>query len=189
MNKVKFNIKNVHYAKQIITNGELSYATPVKEPGAVSISLDPEGEMEPFYADGYVYYMANGNQGYSGDLEMAKFSDSFRTDILGETIDENGLILEDANAEPAKFALLFQFDGDVNEVLHVLYNCTASRIAIASQTNEDSKEVQTETSTITASPLENGIVKGKLEDRTATAYTNFFTAVQMPSSMTGSGVV
>ena len=56
-NKVKYNIKNVHVAKQTETAGEegattYTYATPKNIPGAVSISLDAEGEISTFYADG-----------------------------------------------------------------------------------------------------------------------------------------
>ena len=71
-NKVKFNICNVHYA--LITVGEegtVSFGTPVPMPGAVSISMDPTGEPESFYADGIEYYVINNNQGYDGDLELA----------------------------------------------------------------------------------------------------------------------
>ena len=52
-NKVKFNLCDVYYAlleKNTETTAE--YATPVRLPGAVSLSLDPEGEQEPFFADG-----------------------------------------------------------------------------------------------------------------------------------------
>ena len=43
-NKVKFNIKNVHFAKK---NEDGAYDAPIKLPGAVSISLEAQGELEP----------------------------------------------------------------------------------------------------------------------------------------------
>lgn len=80
-NKVKFGLKNCHYALVTISeSGTVTFGTPVAMPGAVSLSLDAEGENEPFYADDSVYYMVSDNNGYSGDLELALIPESFLTD-------------------------------------------------------------------------------------------------------------
>lgn len=123
-NKVKFNICNVHYAPiTVAEEGTVSFGTPVPMPGAVSISMDPTGEPESFYADGIEYYVINNNQGYDGDLELAMIPESFRTDILKEEQDANKVLVENANSETGSFALLFEFDGDIRKIRHVLYNC------------------------------------------------------------------
>ena len=145
-NKVKYNICNVHYAVlSESAQGESTFGTPKALPGAVSISLDKNGEPTPFYADGVKYYTINNSMGYDGDLELALIPEEFRTDVLKETLDDNKVLLENSNAETGSFALLFEFDGDVRKIRHVLYNCSASRPSIGGKTNEEEKEVQTET--------------------------------------------
>ena len=126
-NKVKYNLKNVHAAKLTRTeDGGYSYETPRAIPGAVSISLDAEGDTSPFYADGIVYFRSVSNNGYSGDLEIALIPEWFRTEILKEELDKNGVLVENSKiAEMEKFALLFEFDGDAKCIRHVMYNCTA----------------------------------------------------------------
>ena len=183
-NKVKFNICNVHYALlETGTDGTFSYGTPVAMPGAVSLSLDANGEPSNFYADGYAYYTISNNMGYDGDLELAIVPESFRTDVLKESLDAKNVLIENANVETANFALLFEFDGDVRKIRHVLYNCSASRPTIESQTNEEEIEVQTETLSIKAAPLANGYVKAKTGDDTDDAtYQNWYTAVYLPTT-------
>ena len=161
-NKVKFNISNVHYAPITIgEDGAVTYATPVALPGAVSINMDPTGEPESFYADGVEYYTINNNQGYEGDLELAMIPEDFRVSILKEETDANKVLVENANSATGNFALLFEFDGDIRKIRHVLYNCSASRPTIESKTNEEKKEVQSETLTVKARPLADGCVKAK----------------------------
>lgn len=187
-NKVKFNIRNVHYAKLTIAeDGAVSFATPVAMPGAVSLSLDPNGEPSTFYADGYAYYTISNNMGYEGDLELAMVPEHFRTEILKETLDTNKVLVEDASAQGEKFALLFEFDGDVKKIRHVLYCCTASRPGIESATNEDEIEVKTETLSLKASPLANGYVKARTgDDTTEDVYTNWYKSVYMSDAASAS---
>lgn len=185
-NKVKYNLKNAHYALlSIAEDGTASYATPVAMPGSVSISLDANGEPENFYADGIAYYVINNNMGYDGDLELALIPESFRTDVLKEELDSKGVLIENSDVELASFALLFEFDGDIKHIRHVLYNCSASRPGIEGQTNEDSKEVQTETLTIKATPLSDGVVKAKTGNITdEDTYNNWYKTVYIPSVKT-----
>ena len=183
-NKVRFGLKNCHYAKATFDeDGNVTYAKPVRLPGAVSLSLDAEGESSPFYADGIVYFRSTSNNGYSGDLEMALIPEWFRTDILQEVKDSNGVLIERSDiTESVYFALLFEFDGDVNAIRHVLYNCTAARPSIESQTKEASIEPGTETLSLAADPREDGLVKSRTGDDTTTAvYNSWYQQVYVPS--------
>ena len=176
-NKVQFNLKNVHYAllTEIVTNGVTSYelATPVHVPGAVTLTLDAQSELSPFYADGIVYYQSVSQNGYQGDLEMAKFPDQMLQDVWGFSIGGTSKVLtENVGVEPKAFALLFQIDGDVDHELYVMYNCKGTKPSIASETNTDQKTPHTQTSTISATPLENGNVQARTTADTPTATKN-----------------
>ena len=175
-NKVKYNLKNVHAAKLTETDSDgtttFSYAEPKAIPGAVSISLD-----------GIVYFRSVTNNGYSGDLEIALIPEWFRTEILQEKLDAKGVLVENSGVgESVKFALLFEFDGDVNAIRHVLYNCSASRPSIESETKEDTIEPGTETLSITADPRSDGLVKARTGDTTdAGTYANWYKTVYIPT--------
>lgn len=178
-NKIKYNLKNAHYAPHVVgENGAITFATPVRIPGAVSISLDAKGEISIFYADGIEYHKAAANNGYDGDAEFALIPDGFRTDILGETLDEQKVLIETSGSKQTAFALIFEFDGDERAIRHVLYNCSATRPSIASKTKEETIDPSTETIKISATPLEDGRVKAKSSEETdETVYNNWYKAV------------
>ena len=184
-NKIKYGIKNCYYAVATIqTDGSATYTTPVALPGAVSLSMEQQGDANTFYADNIAYFVSQANNGYQGDLELALIPDAFRKDVLGEVETTTGKVLiEKLNAEAKHFALLFQFEGDVNATRYCLYNCVASRSAISSTTKAESIEPQTETITITATSVFNtsisqDIVRAKTGDSTTTAvYNGWFSSV------------
>ena len=122
--------------------------------------------------------------GYEGDLELAMVPESFRTDVLGVELDANNVLIENANTETVNFALLFEFDGDIRKNRHVLYKCAASRPSVESKTNEEEVEVQTETLSVKATPMANGIVKAKTGDETTdSVYQNWYQTVYLPSEV------
>ena len=182
-NKVQFNLKNVYYAilTESVSEGETVYTwgTPVHVPGAVSLALDAQSELSPFYADGIVYYQTVSQNGYQGDLEMAKFPDQMLQDVWGMSLGSTSKVLtENISEEPKGFALMFQIDGDADHELYVMYNCKGTRPGIASSTNTDTKEPQTQTSTISANPLENGNVFARTTNETPDSVKNsWFDAV------------
>lgn len=180
-NKIKYGLRNVHYAKITATDpttGAVTYATtPVAIPGAVNLAMDASGEQTPFYADDVTYWMGDSNNGYSGTLEIALVPDSFRTDILGEKVDANGVYYETADATPSEFALLFEFQGDESATKHCFFRCSASRTAVNGSTKEASITPQTETINLTAmARINDQMVKARCP-RTSSAYATWFDSV------------
>ena len=188
-NKIKYGIKNVYYAvATLAANNSATFGTPVALPGAVSLTLDPEGDNNIFYADNIAYYTSYANNGYSGSLELALIPDAFRKDVLGEIEDNKDVLVEEQGAPSVHFALMFQFEGDVKATRHVMYNCVASRPTTNGNTKESSIEPQTETINLTATSVYNAsldkdVVKARTGDSTDnTTYTGWFTAVYTPTA-------
>ena len=185
-NKIKYGLKNCKYAiATIASNGSATYGSPKDLPGAVSLSMAAQGDTNKFYADNIVYYTSVANNGYEGELELAKVPEQFLKDIFGFAVGGNSLVYEDVNAEPVHFALLFQFEGDSKAKRHVMYNCVASRPDVASQTKQESIEPQTETLSLTATSIyvaaiDADVVKAYLNEGDA-GYTTFLGTVAQPT--------
>lgn len=189
-NTVSFGLKNVHYATIDEVEGVLSYGTPIPMPGAVELSLEPNGDPAELWADDGLYYADDNNQGYNGSLNIATLPQSFAISCLGEVIDEtSGTIAEIADAKKEKFALLFEFSGDVKAVRHVIYQCTASRPTVASGTKTNSKEPRTVELSFRAKPTlfeEKLYVKNKtISSVTPTTYDNWYKSVFIPGTTLG----
>jgi phi13 family phage major tail protein len=189
-NRIKYGLKNVHYAvATIAADGSATYSTPVPWPGAVSLSLDAEGEATKFRADDINYWISQANNGYSGDFESAIVPDSFKTDVLGYIVDAAGALVESVDALTKTFALMFQFAGDETETRHVLYYCTCSRPSVSGQTTEENIEPQTETVAIETGSVYNAslganVAKASVK-KTDAPYATWFEAVYQPVRANG----
>ena len=192
-NKVKFGLKNVHYAmvtETVGTDGTVSssYGSLKALAGAVSMSLSSSASKSVFRADNEDYYVSYGEGGYDGSLEVARVNENFLKDVLGYVEDNDKILVESSAAFKTVnyFALVFEFDGDQKETKHCLYKCSASRPDIASQTTGEggTTEPQTETLNITAVPRIDAdkYIHLQTQDSTTTAVIEaWYSAVPVPT--------
>ena len=189
-NKVQFGLSKAAFAPYTVTGGVVTFDTPILIPGAVSLTLDPRGELTEFYADNILYYVASSNQGYDASLEIATIPEQFAIDALGETLDaDDGVLTEFADAQGKPFAFLFQFEGDVKATRHVMFNCTANRPSISSSTKTTASEPGTTELSLVSSPIE---IDGKLLVKTKTTpstpssvYDSWYTQVYKKIAVPG----
>lgn len=192
-NKVKYGLKNVHYALVTETVGSdgtttSSYGSLKALAGAVSLSLDANDDKSVFRADDEDYFVSYGEGGYEGSLEVARVNEDFLKDVLGYTEDDDKILVESSAAFKTVnyFALVFEFDGDQRETKHCLYKCSASRSSIASQTTGEGGTIdpQTETLNLTAVPRADAdkYIHLQTQESTTTAVVEaWYTAVPVPT--------
>lgn len=192
MGKVVFGLSRTHYAKYTEgTGGEAgTYATPVEAHGAVSITLDIEGENQDFWADNTKYATFSNNGGYTGTIEMAYGKDQMLIDLLGFEYDDNHVLIERADAQPSKFALLFEVESNVSPDRFVFYDVVMGRPGNTANTKTDSTNPDTQSFPITVVPHEFSyggdlvpIVKGRVsnEGDQAASYASWFSQVKVPA--------
>lgn len=191
-NKVRFGLKNVHYAVLTeSTDGTANtYATPVAVPGAVSLTMDSNVSEGSFYADNITYYKTFSNNGYTGELEFARVNDAMLADIFGMTTSQNNLLVEKAGVQPKPFALLFQIEGDTEAELNVLYRVVpTSKPSAGSETVAESIEPGTQSFEFEALPIvtgtedELGLVRARTKDTTTAGVKSaWFNAVTLPTA-------
>ena len=163
-NKVLYGMSKCYIAKLTETDGEITYDTPFEMPGVVGLSPEPQGETTK----------------HEGELVITLTPEEFFTKILGQEKDTNGAIIENANDKTARFALMFEGQGDKTARRWVYWDCTATRPTREHNTTEESIEVATESITITMSPRStDNAIKCHIEptEENKAIYDKFFTKV------------
>lgn len=186
-NKLKYGLSKLAFAvATIAADGSATYATPIENPGAISTNLSPQGDLRPLRADNMDYYTFDDFSGYSGDVEVVRFIDDILAAIWHEAVATgNAIRYEATDQEAVHFALLFEFKNDKKHTRHVMYNCTATRPAVASATTGETVEAQTETTTVTATPiyvaaLSKNVIKARCYEGDS-AYADWYSAVTLPT--------
>lgn len=187
-NKVRFGLKNVHVCSITEDAGAITYGTPVAWKGAKSLTLDPEGDTNTYYADNTAYFATSTNNGYSGSLEMSEIPEEIEKMIFNVVTTEEGNLAEDANLLPNNVALMFQFEGDVNATKYIFYKVVFSRPNVEGETKEESTDPKTTSMDITAIPVEKDDhqwVRSKCR-KGDTNYESFFSTVpKLPTQKVG----
>ena len=168
--KVKFGIKNVHIFPQL--TDDPTFDDVIEIPGAVSLSLDAQGDISKFYADNIVYYQTSSNNGYEGDLEIALIPDEVLEKIFNYVKDSDNVYTENASKGVIPFAMTFEEEGDKTGTKFVLYNCTATRPSRSFATTSESKEPTTQTLSVSAAPLKDGNVMAMTNAETTVTVLN-----------------
>lgn len=181
-NKVEFGLSEIHVGT-FTTDGQgnVTMGEPYKLPGAVALSLDPEGDENAFYADDVKYWSNYQDNGFSGSLEMARFTDEFKTRFMGyKTLDDGGIAAVKGVEKPAVY-IVFQGKGDAQKRRCILYNVTLGGIKTEAGTVEDKTEPKTQSIDITVTgDNKTGITKvAYTED--ATGYSTLFTNPPVPA--------
>ncbi len=187
-NKILYGIEKCYISKITEVNGEITYGEPFPVKGARGLNMNPQGETTKIYADNVVYYIANSNQGYEGDLVLLITPEEFLTQILGQTKDTNGAIFETADDKQARFALMFEGKGDEKARRWVFFDCTATRPSRENNTQQETLEAGEETMTITMSPRSTDkAIKAYIEpnETNQDVYDTFFTKVYEKNATVG----
>ena len=183
-NKVEFGISNLHVGTYTVgTTGTVTMGTPYHQAGAISFSPEEQSESNNFYADNVIYWSGYSGGTFEGDLEVAKFDDTFKTQFLGyiQKASDGGLAVV-KNATKPKVYIAFQVEGDAESRRIIMYNCSLGGITREYATEEDSIEPATETIAVTvAGDNATGISMVSYNQATS-GYSTLFTNPPAPTT-------
>ena len=186
-NKVKYGLEQVHIAFVDDEAEGVDWKEPEHIEGAVNFSASPEGDETEFYADNRLYYYDETNDGYTGDLELANIPDEIISEMLGNEIDDNGMVVETTEDTAKEFALMAEMKGDERDRRFVYYRCKAGRPDNEAATTEGSIDPQTDSVPLTMMPIDtdekDGLVRAVIEkdEDNEEIYESFFGKVVLPN--------
>lgn len=185
-NIVEFGFKNVYFATYTYdaTTATATIGTPIAIPGAVTFSPETESSSDTFYADDSSYYSSVSDGIEEGDLEVARFTDEWKTTFGGYVTTSDGAIATVSNPSRPAFCLIAESDGDAQLSRHIWYNCSCGPITREYATKEDKIEVKTEKIKITCTGDRATGIRHATYHPGDPGYDTLFTAPTAPSIAT-----
>ena len=183
-NKVEFGISNLYVGTYSVgTTGTVTMGTPYHQAGAVSFSPEEQSESNKFSADNIVYWSGYTGGTFEGDLEVAKFDDTFKTQFLGyiQKASDGGLAVV-KNATKPKVYIAFQVEGDAESRRIIMYNCSLGGITREYATEEESIEPATETIAVTVAGDNKTGISMVSYNQATTGYSTLFTNPPAPTT-------
>lgn len=183
-NKVEFGISNLYVGTYTVgTTGTVTLGTPYHQAGAISFSPEEQSEANNFYADNVIYYSGYTGGTFEGDLEVAKFDDTFKTQFLGyiQKASDGGLAVV-KNATKPKVFIAFQVEGDAESRRIIMYNCSLGGITREYNTEEDTIEPATETIAVTVAGDNKTGISMVSYNQASTGYSTLFTNPPAPTT-------
>ena len=183
-NKVEFGISNLYVGTYTVgTTGTVTMGTPYHQAGAISFSPEEQSESNNFYADNVIYWSGYSGGTFEGDLEVAKFDDTFKTQFLGyiQKASDGGLAVV-KNATKPKVYIAFQVEGDAESRRIIMYNCSLGGITREYATEEESIEPATETIAVTVAGDNTTGISMVSYNQATTGYSTLFTNPPAPTT-------
>ena len=182
-NKVEFGISNLYVGTYTVaTDGTVTMGSPYHQAGAVSFSPDENSDKTDFYADNVIYWSGYSGGTFEGDLEVAKFDDTFKKNFLGYIEKGDGGLAVVKNATRPNVWIAFQVEGDAESRRCIMYNCSLGGITREYATIEESKEPATETIAVTVAGDNATGISMVSYNQTATGYSTLFTNPPAPTT-------
>ena len=182
-NKVEFGISNLYVGTYTVaTSGTVTMGTPYHQAGAVSFSPEEQSENNKFYADNVVYWSGFTGGTFEGDLEVAKFDDTFKTQFLGYISKSDGGLGVVKNATRPNVYIAFQVEGDQESRRIIMYNCSLGGITREYSTEEESIEPATETIAVSVAGDNATGISMVSYGKATTGYSTLFTNPPAPTT-------
>lgn len=145
-NKVLFGFSDLYIGTYTVGDGgTVTMGTPYHQAGAVGFSPSGSNDRNDFYADNIAYYSTFSEAPIEGDLEVAMFDDTFKTQFLGyRVLADGGLAMVKGAVKPNVY-IAFEIQGDQEARRVIFYNGTLGDISREYATTEENAEPQTAT--------------------------------------------